>query len=413
MKSKRLLFWIIIFITIITSLIALPSNIPLKINPSFTFGLDLQGGTSITLEAQMKDIAGKDRKDALESAKTVIERRVNLLGVSEPIIQTAKVGESHRIIVELPGIKDVNRAIQIVGTTAQLTFWETEEASPSAFTKQTNLTGKDLKKAAVTFDPNTGKPQVSLEFTSAGDKKFADITTRNVGKPVAIVLDNQLISAPNVNEPILGGRAVITGNFALAEAKNLAIQLNAGALPVPLKILQQRTIGATLGVESVQKSLMAGTLGFAMVAIFMVLFYRLPGFLAVLALIIYTLIVSAIFRLSTLTPYPITLTLAGIAGFILSIGMAVDANILIFERFKEEIKWGKPKQIALEAGFIRAWTSIRDSNISTLITCAILYYFGSGMVRGFALVLALGVLTSMFSAIIITRTFLRIVYGYH
>lgn len=406
MKNKRLLFWIIILITIVASLVVLPQNARFP----FHLGLDLQGGVSITFEADMKDIGLADRKDALESAKSAVERRVNSFGVGEPVIQIAKVGENNRIIVELPGFQDIGLAIQKIGATAQLSFWEYElkegEATPSA--KKTDLTGRDLRKASVTFDPNTSKPQVSLEFKGEGGKKFADITTRNVGKPVAILLDDQILSNPNVNEPILNGQAVISGNFTTKETKDLAKTLNEGALPVPLKILQQRTVGATLGAESIQKSLIAGVLGFGLVALFMILFYRLMGFLAILALIIYTLIVSALFKL-----IPVTLTLAGIAGFILSIGMAVDANILIFERFKEEIKWGKPKHVALELGFKRAWTSIRDSNVSTLITSGILYYFGTGMVRGFALVLALGVLVSMFSAIIITRTFLRVIYGHN
>lgn len=407
MKTKRSFFWLIIFITIVTSLIALPANIPLKINPPFTLGLDLQGGVSITFEADMKDIGLADRKDALESAKSAVERRVNSFGVGEPVIQVAKVGESNRIIVELPGFQDIDLAIRKIGATAQLSFWEYElkedEATPSA--KKTDLTGRDLKKASTTFDQNTGKPQVSLEFKGDGAKKFADITTRNVGKPVAILLDDQILSTPNVNEPILNGQAVIVGNFTVKETKELAKTLNEGALPVPLSILQQRTVGATLGIESIQKSLMAGIIGFGLVALFMILFYRMMGFLAILALIIYTLIVLTLFKL-----IPVTLTLAGIAGFILSIGMAVDANILIFERLKEEIKWGKPRHVALEAGFSRAWTSIRDSNISSLITCAILYYFGAGIVRGFALTLAIGILVSMFSAIIVTRTLLRMIY---
>lgn len=387
---------------------AISPKLPLNINRGeYKLGLDLQGGVELVLEADMKDVPAGDRDKALEGSKAVIDNRVNALGVSEPVIQTSKIGTSHRIIVELPGIKDLETAVRVVGSTAQLNFWEyielEKEATPSA--RRTDLTGNDLKRASVTFDPNTGKPQVTLEFSNDGAKKFAEITKRNVGKIVPITLDNIAISTPTVNEPILTGDAVITGDFAVKEAKSLSIQLNAGALPVPLKILKQRTTPATLGSEQLAKILVAGAVGFAAVAIFMILFYRVVGFFAVLALIVYALIVLAIFKL-----IPVTLTLAGIAGFILSVGMAVDANILIFERFREEVRWGKPKNFALEAGFKRAWTSIRDSNISSLITCAILFQFGTGVVRGFALTLAIGILISMFSAIVVTRTFLRIIY---
>lgn len=410
MKNPRLLPWLIIFITIIAGLVAIPLPLPFERQISYQLGLDLQGGTSVTLEANMDNIKEEDRKDALESAKAVIERRVNFLGVGEPVIQTAKVGDSHRIIVELPGIKDVENAIKLIGTTAQLEFRERNPATESAeLFISTGVTGGDLKRAFVSFDPNTGSPEITFELTNEGGKKFKELTQIILGKKeeerqLAIFLDDQLISAPVV-QSVIEDRGRITGRFTTKEAKALAIQLNAGALPVPLKILQQKTVGATLGAQSVQESLMAGVIGFAAVAIFMILFYRVAGFLAVVALIIYAFIVLAIFKL-----IPVTLTLAGIAAFILSIGMAVDANILIFERFKEEIRWGKPKNVALELGFSRAWTSIKDSNVASLITSAILYYFGTGMVRGFALALAVGVLISMFSAIVVTRTLLRTIY---
>jgi len=266
----------------------------------------------------------------------------------------------------------------------------------------TKLSGKHLKKAIVTYGQNTGDPEVSLEFSSEGADLFETITARNIGKPLAIYLDGSPISVPNVNEKITGGKAVITGRFNLKEAKTLVQRLNAGALPVPINLISQQTVGPSLGEQSVDKSLTAGLYGLLIVALFMILVYRLPGVLSVVALIIYILVVLTIFKI-----IPVTLTLAGIAGFILSIGIAVDANVLIFERFKEEIRNGRGFSAAVEEGFKRAWTSIRDSNVSTLITCGILYWFGTSIIRGFAVTLAIGVVISMFSAITITRTFLR------
>ncbi len=269
--------------------------------------------------------------------------------------------------------------------------------------KNTELSGEHLNRAVVTYSQNTNDPQVSLEFNDEGAELFEKITARNIGNPVAIFLDGEPISVPNVNEKITGGRAVITGRFNLKEAKDLVQRLNAGALPVPIKLVSQQTVGPTLGARSVDKSLTAGLYGLLAVALFMILFYRLPGVLAVLALSIYTLIVLAIFKILS-----VTLTLAGIAGFILSIGLAVDANVLIFERLKEELRRGKSFSTAVEIGFKRAWTSIRDSNMSTLITCAILYWFGTSIIRGFAVTLAIGIMISMFSAIVISRSFLRL-----
>ncbi|NCN07352.1 protein translocase subunit SecD [Candidatus Falkowbacteria bacterium] len=270
--------------------------------------------------------------------------------------------------------------------------------------KTTTLTGKQLKRASVELAPNSGVPQVSLEFDSEGADLFAELTKKNAGKLLAIFLDGQPISIPRVNEPILSGQAVISGSFTLQDAKLLAQRLNAGALPVPIELISQTTVGATLGNDSVQKSLVAGFWGLILVAIFMILYYRLPGLLAVKALLIYTVIILALFKL-----IPVTLTLAGIAGFILSIGMAVDANVLIFERLKEELRAGRDLTTAVEQGFRRAWSSIRDSNISSLITCAILFWFGSSIIKGFALTLAIGTLVSMFSAITITRQVLRLI----
>lgn len=426
MKNPRLLFWFIVVLTVLAVVIDLPRSplssgillgqFRLQKDLAFKKGLDLEGGVSITYKAEMSAIPVLQRTSALEGAKTIIDKRVNLFGVSEPVIQTATVNGESRIIVELPGVSDINQATALIGTTAQLSFWEAGVASPSALpagilevlgpsAQKTKLSGRDLQQSSVTFDQNTGKPQVQLVFNSEGTKKFADITRRNTGKIVAIVLDNQVIEAPRVNEPILGGNAVITGGFTTEQAKALSVALNAGALPVPLSILEQRTIGATLGVTSLQKSLSASILGFLVIVLFMSVLYGRLGILASLALVLYTLFVLALFKV-----IPVTLTLAGIAGFVLSIGMAVDANILIFERMREEIRRGRSRDVTTELGFSRAWTSIRDSNVSSLITSAILYYFGTGPVRGFALTLAIGVLVSMFSAIVVTRTFLRLIY---
>lgn len=455
MRNRRTVFWGIILLTAIALVIDLPSftiafetpklpfiNRNISVNrqfqgdmvslffgpiqfrrdTSFRLGLDLAGGTAITLKADMKGIPQNQQKAALESAKGIIERRVNLFGVSEPVIQTAKTTNDYRILVELPGVTDVEEAVRLIGTTAQLSFWEegsTESgklATSSALPKnlllvlpnnpqKTNLTGSDLEQASVTFSQNTAEPQVALLFKRDGIKKFADITKRNTGKVLAIVIDDQLLQAPKVNEPILGGNAVITGGFTTQEAKTLSIQLNGGALPISLSVLEQKTIGATLGTASLAQSVFAGITGFIVIVIFMIALYGRLGMISSFALVLYTIFVLAVFRL-----IPVTLTLAGIAGFILSIGMAVDANILIFERMKEEIRRGKHPQVALELGFIRAWTSIRDSNVSSIITALILFYFGTGAVKGFALTLSIGVLLSMFSAIIVTKTFLRLLY---
>ncbi|MCX6816876.1 MAG: protein translocase subunit SecD [Candidatus Beckwithbacteria bacterium] len=411
------LFWRFLFIIGLTAVclfIDLRSQIPLKT------GLDLQGGTHLILQTDMSGLDKKDRSDALESVKQVIARRVDLYGVSEPVLQTSTQEESYRLIVELPGIKDINQAIGLIGQTAQLDFREDQTSTPGATSlifQPAGLTGKDLKKASVTFGQSggtSGQPVVSLEFTEVGGKKFADITTRNVQKPLAIFLDDQLITAPTVNEPILNGQAIISSSsFTPKTAADLAIQLNAGALPVPIKIVEQENISATLGADSVAKSLVAGAVGLGLVMFFMILLYGFNGFLADVALAIYGLITLAIYKL-----VPVTLTLPGIAGFILTIGMAVDSNILIFERLKEELRDGRPYSVALELAFGRAWDSIKDANTATIITSLVLinpfnftFLNVSGMVRGFALTLLIGVLISLFTGIIVTRTFMRLFLG--
>jgi preprotein translocase subunit SecD len=380
----------------------------------FRLGLDLQGGTHLVLQADMTNVPERERGDRLEGVRRVIERRINAFGVAEPIIQTA--GQD-RVIVELAGIRDIEQAKNLIGKTAQLDFreqvqspdgtleWVIAKAKGSDGVER-ELTGQYFKNAEVGFEPGTNRPLILFEFNDEGAKMFGEITQRLVGKPLGIFLDNQELTAPIVREPITQGRGQITGRFTLDEAKNLVIQLNAGALPVPVRVIEERTVDATLGSDSVRKSVVAGELGLLAVAIFMIALYRVPGVMAVLALGVYTLVTLAIFKL-----WPVTLTLAGIAGFILSIGMAVDANILVFERMREELRAGRTVLAAMEAGFDRAWSSIRDSNVSTLITCAILYWFGStfgaSIIVGFAVTLAIGVLVSMFSAIFVTRTFLR------
>lgn len=436
MKPQRL-FWLILVLSLLAVLVDLPAKLRLKLAGQeieitrpvldlkigkFRFyrdleikkGIDLAGGTHLVFQADMEKIAEEDRDSALESAKENIERRINLFGISESIIQTSKLGNDYRLIVELPGIQEISQAIDLIGQTAQLDFRQlpAEATSAASFAdfKSTGLTGKDLTRSRVQFDQNTGQPVVSLEFSSEGTKKFSEITSRNIGKPLAIFLDEWPLTAPLVKEAITNGQAVISGEFSLAEAKKLSVQLNAGALPVPIKVVEQRNIGATLGADSIQKSVRAGLIGLLMVILFMFFYYGYLGFLADVSLIIYGLLTLALYKL-----VPVTLTLPGIAGFLLSVGMAVDSNILIFERMKEEIRMGKSRQLAMELGFGRAWDSIRDANICTLITCFILFnpfnwsfLNTSGMIRGFALTLSLGVLLSLFTGIVVTRTILRI-----
>ena len=378
-------------------------------------GLDLSGGVQLVLSANMGNIDSSDRNNALDSAQNIIENRINSLGVSEPIVQTAKTGGDYRLIVEIPGISDIDQAVSTVKKTAHLEFKvlaanappeATIAAQPEYFVP-TGLTGKDLKRAQASpsQDPQSPGYAVSLEFSGDGAKKLEEINRDHLNAPMAMFLDDEPISwpPPVIRAVITDGNAQISGQFDAKAAKQLAIQLNAGALPVPLSIESQTRIGPSLGREAIEKSIFATIVGLASVAFFMIAYYQLLGVFAIGALLIYTTLVFAVFKF-----IPVTLTLAGITGFVLSIGMAVDANILIFERIKEEVAWGKPKLEAFYAGFDRAWTSIRDSNVSSLITTAILFNFGTGPIRGFALTLAIGILISMFSAIIVTKTFLRV-----
>lgn len=499
-------------------------------------GLDLQGGTALVYEADLANIAAGEEADALAGVRDVIERRVNAFGVSEPLVQTSRSGDAWRVLVELPGITDVNAAIKEIGETPTLEF-KTEAAdqslteeqstfltslndqnkqqaeellqqakdgsdfaqlSPDNYTdygyvsrvsldtviadaafaasngvvpnlvetddayyilnvtdqqtgvldllngiattapegaaeveavqlsqielakypldaslfgpryEDTQLTGQQLDKATVEFDQTTAAPIVSLQFNSEGAELFEQITTDNIGRTIAIYLDGEAISTPVVNQIIAGGQAVISGNFSLDEAKTLARRLNEGALPVPVTLVNQRNIGPSLGVEALERSVFAGLLAMVCLAVFMIGYYRYPGILAMAALTVYGLVLLAIFKL-----WPITLTLSGIAGFILSLGMAVDANVLIFERLKEELRNGKDLQSAINDGFKRAWLSIRDSNVSSLITCLILSWFGTSVIKGFAVTLAIGIVLSMFTAITVTRTFLKVFAAKH
>lgn len=448
-KASRRLFIFLIFLFSFLVIVGLPEQYPLKfqigslkvdrvINPPVFdltglgipfrkewkthLGLDLSGGTHLGLEADMTGVAEADRQNALESAKEVIERRVNFFGVSEPLVQSARSGDAYRVIVELPGVTNVEQATSMIGQTAKLEFREFIE-EPTATeaghvfptletTKSIDITGKDLKRAIVAFSTETGEPEVGLEFNSEGAKKFANATERLVGKSLAIFLDDLPLTWPRVNTAITDGNARITGGFSQEGAKILALQLNAGALPIPVKVVEKRTVGASLGAESVQKSVSAGLIGLAIVAVFMIAQYGWLGLIADVALLMYGLLSLALFRF-----IPITLTLPGIAGFILSIGMAVDSNILIFERFKEEKLRGLPWRMAMETAFGKAWDSIRDANFTTLITCLILFNPGnwdflpsSGLVRGFAVTLFFGVLVSLFTGIVVTRTFVRVLY---
>ncbi|MDI6591577.1 MAG: protein translocase subunit SecD [Patescibacteria group bacterium] len=411
----------------------------------FKLGLDLQGGTYLVYEADLSKVEKKEYGSAMQGLRDVIERRVNLFGVREPVVQTQEAAGHYRLIVELAGIEDPGQAIKEIGKTPFLEFREqkpeeevkkieeakkevTEKAkelrkkglseeeileelkkldnwllSTEDIFKSTPLTGKYLKKAELGFDRTTYKPLILLQFDDEGAKIFEDLTSRNIGKPLAIYIDQILISAPVVQEKISGGRAQISGRFTIEEAKELARNLNAGALPVPINLISQKTIGPTLGKASLEKSLQAGVVGFLAIILFLILFYRLPGLLASLALGIYVILVLTLFKL-----IPVTLTLAGIGGFILSIGMAIDANILIFARMKEELMENKTFSVAMEEGFRRAWPSIRDGNLTTLIVAAILFEFGTSFIKGFALTLSLGILISIFSAIIITKNFLKV-----
>lgn len=501
-------------------------------------GLDLQGGIHLEYKADLTQIDSGKEGEAMQALQDVIERRINAMGVSEPIVYTTQSGGEKRLVVELAGVKDINEAKEQIKETPFLEFKEEKEIEAVEIPEQvlndlnnqaeekakellekarggedfaalarensqdpgsaeqggnldfqrqgtfvpefdeilfetdlatgevyselvetmfgwhiikkqeereiedengekvkevssahiliskttqpeaqkefvsTGLTGKNLKNAQVIFEnQGLGNPQVGLQFDSEGTKMFAEITKINIGKRLAIFLDEAIISAPIVQSEISNGEAVITGDFTLDEANDLVCRLNEGALPVPVELISQKSVEASLGQESLNKSLRAAFWGLILVGVFMIAYYRLLGVIAVFALLVYVALMVTVFKLSNFSPWPITFTLSGIAGFILSIGMAVDANILIFERTKEEIRWGRSIAGALEEGFNRAWSSIRDGNFSTILTAFILSFIGTGFVKGFAVVLIIGVLASMFTAIVLVRIVLRFISG--
>lgn len=412
---RKYVIWSLI-ILLVTAYLAYAFLRPAKSRP-FSFGLDLVGGTELVYSADTSKVS--DRTGAMEALKEVIERRVNIFGVSEPLVQTEHAGfisgtHLDRLIVELPGVTDIEQAKQVIGQTPTLEFRLFKPNAQQLLASSTGsnvklddafypaeLTGSYLSHADLQFNSQTQAPEIGITFTSEGAQIFDRITKNNIGKPLAVILDGQILSAPVIQQEISGGQAQITGSFTADEAKKLVQNLNYGALPVPISLSTSQSIGASLGSQALDAGMKAGLIGFLALALFLILWYRLPGLIATVALSIYVVLTLAAFKF-----IPVTLTAAGIAGFILSIGMAVDANVLIFERTKEELKKGKSVHDALHEGFRRAWLSIRDSNISSIITALVLFWLGTAAVKGFALTLGLGVIFSMLTAITISRTFL-------
>lgn len=366
-------------------------------------GLDLVGGSHLVYNVDLSNVPSKDQTSVLNGLRDVIERRVNLFGVSEPQVYLGKSGERSELIVELAGIKDIAQAIQMIGTTPMLDFREVLEVGTSTEFLPTNLTGRYISGAELTFDPTTQAAQVSITFNEEGALIFEELTGKNIGKPLAIFLDGQPIEIPTVQAKISGGKAQITGKFTVDTARLLVERFNAGALPAPITLINQQTISPALGSDFLKSAVVAGAIGTGLVIIFMLMYYGFFGIFAAIALLIYVALTLGVFKL-----VGVTMSLAGIAGFIITIGMAVDANILIFERIKEELKKGLSKTASVAEGFKLAWPSIRDSNTSTMITAVILYFFTSSFVKGFALTLLIGVLVSMFSAITTTRLLLKV-----
>lgn len=386
----------------------------------FKLGLDLSGGTHLVYTADVSTIPPAEVEDSLATLREVIERRVNAFGVGEPVVQTqqggALGGGDHRLVVELPGVTNVDEAVKMIGETPLLEFKLVKEGfegsiadelgnpNPEAF-EDTGLTGAYLARAALEFGSGSqmglAQPLVRVDFNPEGAALFGELTKNNIGRFIAIFLDGALISAPVVQDHISNGTAIISGNFTAESGRDLVRNLNLGALPVPIELASTQTIGATLGDEALMAGTIASIVGFMALAAFMILWYRLPGVVAVCALLLYILMMLAIFKL-----IPVVLTAAGIAGFILSVGLAVDANVLIAERLKEELAAGKKADAAIRDGFSRAWLAIRDSNITHIIAAVVLFWFGTSLIKGFALVLGIGVVVSMLSAITISRTFL-------
>ncbi len=442
-KKTMQIFWTIIGIIFLSLVINMPSEIPVSIHsgkidfehtfyrPDFSFGnstiknrldlkygLDLAGGASLTFDIDTTKVKSENIKPALESLKTNIEKRVNLFGLAETNIQLSNENGKNRLLIELPGIESVDDAIQLIGRTAQLQFMGIKDVAPEATAtatyddvfKDLNLDGSHLTSATVQIDPNTSVPTVALEFNQEGTKLFAAGTKEFLNKRIAILLDGEVVTSPVVQTEIIDGKAVINGDFNNQTAKELAVQLNAGSLPLPISLIHQNQIGATLGQDSISKGIRAALIGLSLVAIFMIANYGLLGVISVVSLIIYALITLTLYRL-----IPVTLTFPGIVGFILSVGMAVDSNILIFARMQEELRAGKPWNIAMELAFGKAWDSIKDANTCTIITGLILlnpfnwpFLNTSGMIRGFAITLLLGIFISIFTGIFVTRNLLRV-----
>lgn len=395
----------------------------------FKLGLDLAGGSHLVYEADVSKLNQDEVPELMSVLRDVIERRVNIFGVSEPIVQVEKSSfvsgeQKQRLVVELPGITDVSQAVNEIGKTPLLefklvnsqifesinngTFEQLEELQEEPIEPyiDTGLTGRYLKRAELVFGQSHGgglsnEPIVSIEFNKEGGDLFAEITENNIGEQLAIFLDGVSMSSPVINEKINGGQAVISGGFTAEEARSLVQNLNFGALPVPIELQSTQTVGASLGNEVLQKGLTAAAIGLVLVGLFLIIWYRVLGAVAVIALLIYIVIILALFKL-----IPVTLTAAGLAGFILSIGMAVDANVLVFERMKEEYLSGKNSKEAAKAGFKRAWTAIRDGNVTSILSAVILFWFGTSIVKGFALVFGIGVFVSMVTALFVTRTLL-------
>lgn len=401
-RNPGFLLSLIVIVAVFSAAFAYPSGFGAK-NLPWRLGLDLVGGSHLVYQVDLSNIASGDRDSVLNGLRDVIERRVNLFGVSEPQVYIGKSGEQSELIVELAGIKDIGQAIQQIGTTPLLDFREVEGTGTSTQFIQTNLTGRYITGAQLTFDPTTNAPQVSITFNDEGGKIFEELTAANIGKPVAIFLDGQPIEIPTVQEKISGGKAQITGRFTVDTARLLVERFNAGALPAPVTLIDQQTISPSLGINFLNKIIIAGLIGTLLVILFMLIYYRRLGIFAGAALFIYIALTLGVFKL-----IGVTMTLAGLAGFILTIGMAVDANILVFERIKEELKKGLSRAAAVHEGFRHAWPSIRDSNTSTIITAVILYFFATSFVQGFALTLLIGVAVSLFSAITTTRLLLEV-----
>ena len=409
--SRKKLTWLLILIIALATLAAFfiyPKDLGNKFRP-WRLGLDLVGGTRLIYEIDMSQAKEADKSIVLGGLRDVIEKRVNLFGVSEPVITTAKSGDTCRLIVELAGVKDVKKAIEEVGSTPLLDFREVivpeeEKELEKLIFIPTDLTGRYIKGAQLEFDSVTKQPAVGIQFDNEGAKIFEQLTERNIGNYLAIFLDNGLMEMPVVREKISGGQARITGKFTIEEAKKLVERFNAGALTAPINLISQETVGANLGGESLQKTLKAGLIGIILILLFMGFYYRRLGlgWFSGIAFLIYVPLTLAVYKI-----FGTTMTLAGIAGFILSIGMAVDANVLIFEGIKEGFKKGLNRISSIDEGFRKAWSSIRDSNITSIITCFILYNLTSSFIKGFALTLLIGVLVSMFSAVFVTRTILR------